>query len=378
MAKKRERANGEGSIYQRNDGRWAASITLANHKRKTFYGKTKAQVREKLRVALNEQKEGTLVTGPQQSVKAFLEYWLEEVHKPTIKIGTYTGYRIILDKHIIPAIGYIQLQKLTVQHVQSFYTAKVQENLSAPRIRSIHRVLHKALTYAVRLNYVSRNVCDFVSLPRLVKRDIEPLTLEQAQKLIQAAKGHTLECMIPVALATGMRRGELTALRWKDIDMDKKVLQVRHSVNRYGSSGWVESSPKTERSVRSIALPDFVIDALKQHRARQLEKRLAAGSRWEENGLVFPNGRGRFLESSHLYALFSHLLERAGLPQIRFHDLRHSAATLLFSMGVHPKVVQELLGHSSIKTTMDIYSHMLPSIQREAMDKMDNMFGQSL
>jgi len=368
------RGHGEGSIYQRSDGRWAASITLEGRKRKTLYGKTRKEVQEKLRVAQNEQKQRLLTLGPQQMLKQYLEYWLEEVHRPTIRVGSYVGYRRVLDNHLIPILGHIQLQKLTPQDVQSLYTQKLKEGLSSRTLRTTHAILHKALDDAVRWKFVAQNMCDLVSPPRLTKHEIQTLTQEQARKLLEVARGHRLEALLTVAVATGMRRGELLGLRWQDIDVANKSLYIRRTVNQYPSFGYVENEPKTARSRRKIILPEFVLDALERHRAHQSVIRLKAGSAWHERGLVFCNTLGDYQNTQYLGMLFRALLKEAGLPRIRFHDLRHSAATLLLSMGVHPKVVQELLGHSNISMTMDTYSHVLPSMQQEAMDKLNDLF----
>jgi integrase len=370
------RGHGEGSIYQRKDGRWAASISLEDRKRKTFYGKTRKEVQEQLKVALREQQQGMLATGPQQSVKHYLEHWLEEVHKPSIRFTTYRGYRIFLNKHILPALGHVQLQKLTPQHVQALYASKLKEGLSAKTVRNMHGLLHKALDNAVRWGIVPRNVCDAVSLPRKTRHEIQPLNRAQAQRLLEAARGHALQGLLTLAVTTGMREGELLALRWQDIDFDTQSLQNRRSMSFIPGKGYVEFEPKTEKGRRKIVLPSFVCEALKQHRLRQLERRLKVGARWQERDLVFCNIYGGFFDPAHLRQRFDKLLRDAGLPDVRFHDLRHSAATILLSMGVHPKVVQELLGHSQIDMTMDIYSHVLPSMQQEAMDKLDDLFGQ--
>ena len=372
MAK--QRGHGEGSIYQRQDGRWVASITLENRKRKEIYGKTRKEVQEKLKVALHEQQQGTLATGPQQTVKQFLEQWLEEVHKPNIKPASYVTYRVKLFKHILPAIGNIQLQKLTAQQVQALYARKVKEGYSASVIHSIHGLLHKALDQAVRWKLIGRNVCEGISLPRQTRHEIQPLAKEQAQKLLKTAKGHRLEGLLTLALATGMRKGELLSLKWQDINFDDKSLQVRRTVGKF-KGGYKESEPKTTSSRRKIMLPQFVIDALKQHRVRQLEAHLKASTAWVERDLVFCNINGEYFPFTSLDDLFHDLLEEAGLPYMRFHDLRHSAATILLTMGVHPKLVQELLGHSQIRMTLDTYSHVLPSMQREAMNKLDDWFG---
>lgn len=369
-----KRGHGEGTIYQRKDGRWAASITLENRRRKTFYSKTRKEVQEKLRVALNEQKQGILSTGPQQTMKQFLEQWLEEVHRPSIRIGTYKGYRGYLDKHILPALGHLPIQKLTPQHVQAFYSRKQQEGLSAKSVNNIHGMLHKALDHAVRWGLAPRNVCDAVSLPKQSRHETQPLTEKQARQLLVAARGHSLEGLLTLAVTTGMRSGELLALKWQDINFDTDSLHIRRSMGYISGKGYLEFEPKTSRSRRKIVLPSFVCEALKQHRTRQLEARLKAGTRWQDHDLVFCNMYGGYLDPAHLRQRFDKLLKDTGLPDVRFHDLRHSAATILLSMGVPAKVVQEILGHSQISMTMDIYSHVLPDMQQEAMAKMNDLF----
>jgi len=285
-------------------------------------------------------------------------------------------YRIVVQKHLIPALGYIRLQKLTPQQVQAFYREKLHEGLSQKRVKGIHSILHKALENAVKWNLVGRNVCDLVESPIPRRHEIQPLTQEQAQCLLKAAHEHKLEALITVAIMTGMRRGELLGLHWQDIDLERGSIQVRRSVNRISTYGLVVSEPKTTRSRRKITLPAFVIDVLKQHFARQQDMKRAAGDLWRETDVVFCNLYGGYIEPSNLHGWFKKLLKSAELPNIRFHDLRHSAATLLLGMGVHPKIVQELLGHSTISMTLDTYSHVLPSMQQEAMSKLDIMFGQ--
>jgi integrase len=276
-------------------------------------------------------------------LKTFLEQWLEDVHKPTIRISTLYRYRGILDNHILPELGHIQLQRLTAQQVQALYAKKTREGLAPSSIVKIHQILHMALDSAVRWRLVSRNVCDDVSPPSREKHEIQPLTKEQAQRLLQVARGHRLEALLTLALATGMRRGEMLGLRWSDIDLVRGSLQVRRSMNRVGKNGVVESGPKTAKGRRSIVLPQFVIEVLKQHRIRQVEARLKAGEQWEDHDWVFCNIYGRFLEPVIVHRLFKKLLADARLPQIRFHDLRHSAATFLLGMGYIPKWYRSFL-----------------------------------
>jgi len=368
------RGHGEGSIYQRKDGRWAATISLDGGKRKTFYGKTRKEVQEQLKIALHEQQQGTLATGPKQTVKAYLEHWMEDVHKPNIRLSSYRRYGVFLNKHILPAIGHIQLQKLTAQQVQAFYARKLKEGLSVSMVRGMHGLLHKALDQAVRWKIISVNVCDAVSVPSAPRHEMRTLSKEQAQKLLEAAKGHRLEALLTVALATGMRKGELLALRWEDVNLEEMSLQVKRTIVGQFNGEYRENEPKTASGRRNILLPQFAIDALKQHRIRQLEARLQAGEAWVDRGLVFCNSNGDFFPLTTLYDSFQALLKQAELPRIRFHDLRHSAATILLSMGVPAKVIQELLGHSQISVTLNTYSHVLPSMQREAMQRMNDVF----
>jgi integrase len=365
----------EGSVFRRKDGRYVAQVRLENGKKKQRYFQTQKEANAARRKMLHEKEQGTLPVGPQQTLKTYLDQWLEQVHKPTIRIGSYNAYRIMLDNHIIPALGHIPLQRLNPQQVQAFYASKLNEGLSLRRVRGLHSVLHSALAIAMKWNLVGRNVCDLVSPPVPKRHEIQPLTLEQAQRLLQAAREHKLETLLTLALATGMRRGELLGLRWQDVDFEAGCLHVRRSVGRTGKYGLIESEPKTERSRRTIVLPAFVLAALKQHQQQQRAMRDEAGNEWQEHDIVFCGRNGRYFDLTSLDYHFKKLLKSAELPNIRFHDLRHSAATLLLGRGVHPKVVQELLGHSTISMTLDIYSHVLPSIQQEAMSKLDDLFG---
>jgi integrase len=259
------RGHGEGSIYQRKDGRWAASISLEGRKRKTFYGRTRKEVQERLKVALHEQQQGMLVTGPQQTVAQYIEYWLENVHKPTIRTLSYVKYQGLVRWHIVPELGYIQLQKLSPQHLQSLYAKKLGDGLSPKTITDIHNLLHKALDNAVRWSLISRNACDAVSPPRKKRFETHPLNTEQVRKLLDTARGHPREALIVLALATGMRRGELLGLKWQDINFDTGTLQVRRVLTYVGRQGYIEAEPKTEKSRRSIVLAPFALEALKQH-----------------------------------------------------------------------------------------------------------------
>lgn len=373
-----KRGHGEGSIYQRKDGRWTAEISLEGGKSKFLYGKTRKEVQEKLKTALYEQQRGALVTGPQQKLGQFLTHWLEDVHKQSVRPRTYERYEEIIRLHLLPSIGHHYLQKLSPQQLQLFYKKKLDEGLSATTVSSFHSVLHKALETAVRWNLLARNTCDLVSPPRRKHFEIQPLNIEQIQQLLTVTSGHRQEALMILALATGMRRGELLALKWQDVDLEERILQVRRILTRIPSKlsgkGFEETEPKTDKGRRSIVLPPFVVEALKQHRLRQLEEKLKAGPAWHDHDYVFSTSIGTHLNPTRdVLDVLKSLLKKAGLPNIRFHDLRHSSATMLLSMKVHPKIVQEVLGHSQISMTMDIYSHVLPSMQEEAMGKINDV-----
>ena len=376
MADTSKGRHGEGSVFQRKDGRWVAQFYLETGKKKCLYRKTEKEAQVALRKALHEKEQGTLATGPQQTLKVYLEQWLEQVHRPTLRLSTYDSYRTIIHKHLIPCLGHIQLQRLTPQHVQAFYADKLKGGLSLNRVRKVHSVLRVALANAVKWNLVARNVCDVVTRPALQRYEATPLTQEQAKCLLQAVRNHKLEALLTVALVTGMRRGELLGLHWQDIDMKMGSIQIRRSVSRVAKLGLQESEPKTAKSRRRIILPAFALEVLQRHYTRQQEVRTKAGTQWIERDIVFCNRYGDYREPANLQRDFKRLLTEAELPNIRFHDLRHSAATLLLGMGVNPKIVQELLGHSTISMTMDIYSHVLPSMQQEVVKKFDELFGQ--
>ncbi len=280
-----------------------------------------------------------------------------------------------LIRYIAADLGEVWLQKLTPEQVQRFYTKKRKDGLFSKTVHEIHGVLHLALKHAVRWNYISRNVCDLLDSPRVVSREGTPLTLEQAKRLLEGIQGHRLEVVLMMAVITGMRKGEIIALRWSDVDLERRVLHVVHTVDYIPGYGYVQNEPKTQAGKRTIDLPAFFVDVLRQHRMKQEERRLKVGEAWEGRDLVFPDLTGGYLNPIHVLRMFKKILERAELPHMHFHDLSHSAATILISMGINPKVIQELLGHSDISITLGIYGHLFPSMQKDVVDKWQDVFG---
>ncbi|MBI4507212.1 MAG: site-specific integrase [Chloroflexi bacterium] len=377
MAKRRGR--GEGSITQRADGRWMGRLDLGwkdgRRQRKHVYGRTRREVQEQLAKLFRDQQLGLPIADERQTVARFIDRWLEDTARHTLRPSSYDGYANLIRRHITPAIGRIPLAKLTPQHLSALYGTLLDKDLAPRTVQYAHAVIHRALKQAVRWNLVARNVADAVDPPRPNRKEITPLSPEQSRQLLEAARDDRLHALYMLALTTGLRSGELLGLKWRDVDLQNATLHVRRTLGRT-SAGLGFGEPKTAKGRRAVALPTLAIAALREHRQRQLEERLQSGPLWQDDDLAFYNRGGRPLERQNIAKRsFKPLLRRAGLPDIRFHDLRHSAATLLLALGEHPKVVQERLGHATIGVTMDVYSHIMPDMQRQAAAKLDRLLG---
>lgn len=367
----KRRGNREGSIFQRSDGRWVASHIVGYDpngkiRRRDVYGRTKGEVQEKLLRLQMSSLNGTLADSDRLTVAQYLERWLRDSVTPSVRPTTLRSYEGIVRNHIVPAVGGVKLEKLTPVHVQGLY-AGMERNGSSPRLRELtHAVLRKALGQAVIWGMLPRNVTDAVKKPRVPKKTMLVLTAEQTAQMLESSKGDRLHALYVLAIATGLRQGELLALHWSNIDLKAGRVSVVHTLIENKGEVWL-GEPKSAAGRRLVTLPQFAIDALREHRKRMLAE--GHPGPW-----VFcaPEG-GPIRKSNLLQRCFKPLLRRAGLPEIRFHDLRHTAATLLLQQGVHAKVVQERLGHSQISLTLDTYSHVLPSMQEEAAAKLDTL-----
>lgn len=370
-----KRGNGEGSIRKRPDGLWEARFTGANGKRASVYGKTRALANAEMNAALREKQQGVTITGnDKQTLAEFLTAWLP-IHAARIEHSTASRYREFIELHIIPVLGRTKLTKLTAHDLERLYARKL-ETLSPSTVRKIHLCLHLALEYALRQGRVARNVCDLATVPKPPRARFDVWNQDEANTFLQTARGERLEALYVLALSVAMRQGELFALAWRDVDLDTGALYISGSLRRHTGLGRVLSSPKTATSRRRIRLPAHAVAALRHHKARQDEERMILGDAWDDQDLVFANGIGRGLERQNVDAKsYYPLVKRAGVKPIRFHDMRHTCATLLLRAGVHPKKVSELLGHASIAITLDLYSHFLPDMQEETAAAMDAILG---
>lgn len=379
MAKKGRRAHGEGSIYQRkSDGRWVARLYVNDPTGKLKpvyrYGKTEQDALTALRELVRKHEDGADLTAKDQTVAKYLHQWLDAA-RPSLRHKTFTNYQSIIERRITPYIGSVKLTKLAPGNIQGLYAALADEGLSARSIVNTHAVLRRALNQAVKWGMILRNPCAAVDVPRAARAEMQTLTREQVDTFLAFTREDRYHALYVLAVTTGMRLGELLGLKWEDLDLDGERLQVRRALQHQKGRGYVFVEPKTKRSRRTINLSQRAISALREHRRKQIAERLSFAGDWRMPDLVFANEWGAPVDGGWMTTRFKGLLERAGLPIIRFHDLRHTAASLLLQANVHVKLVSEMLGHSTVVLTLDTYSHCIPTMHQEAARTMDQLFG---
>lgn len=374
------RGANEGTIRERKDGRWEARVIVTRadgrRARRSLLGRTRADVRDRLQAALRAESSGLVLPPERLTVGVFLRQWLADAVRPSVRPRTYTSYAGIARVHLEPRLGTIPLARLSPQHVQTFLNAKSASGLAPRTVGYIRAVLRQALGQAERWSLVTRNVARLAEPPRIERREVHPLTPDQARTFLDAIRGDRLEALYLVAIGVGLRQGEILGLAWSDIDFDARTITVRHALQRVGGS-LVLVEPKSTTSRRVVALPAFVTEGLRAHRTRRREDRLLAGSRRREDqrDLVFVTTVGTPMDGIAVTRRFQTLLARSGLPRQRFHDLRHACASLLLVQGVAPRVVMETLGHSQIGLTLNTYSHVIPALGRAAAEQMDEVLG---
>jgi integrase len=360
MAKRR--AHGEGSIRQRKDGRWEARVQLSDGKRRSYFAPTQREVIAKLREAVRRDEDGLEQVSSKSTVKEFIERWVEDVARERNAASTYRSYKERMRIDIVPHLGDTPLTKLTPQQVQR-WMSKLRELEKSPRTVQYSRaVLRVALNDALRWGLVNRNVAALASPPSVERPKIVPLTVEQAKALIAAVRGTRWQALYQIALGLGMRKGEITALRWADVNLATGQLTVRRAKTRAGE--------------RTLELPAVLVEALRSHKVIQDEEQLWLGEGWNKDNLVFCSEAGVAYNPSNLHKSYKGHLRLAGLPEAtRFHDLRHSCAGYLLSEGVPLKTVSDILGHSQISITADYYGHISPKAQREALETVRGFVG---
>ena len=376
MAKRKSRGNGDGDVYARKNKngktigyRGTYWVQTANGpKRRYVSGKTKAEARAALNKAKADRDGGLVYDAGKLTVGEYLNRWLTDSVKDTVRRSTFVRYESIARNHLSPTLGRIKLKNLNPAQVRGLYREKLQ-SLSPRSVNYIHVTLHKALAQAVMDGLIPRNVTDAVKAPQALRKQIKPMTPVEVMKFLSAASGDRLEALYVLAVHTGLRQGELLGLKWGDVNLETRTLSVKRSLDTDGTF----NSPKRNKSRRTVKLTVQAVEALKSHRVAQNEERLLLGSLWEDHGLIFPNKVGKPMDADNLYhRSFKPLLKSVGLSGFTFHSLRHTCATLLLSKNINPKIAQEMLGHATISQTMDTYSHVLPGMQDEAVAALED------
>jgi integrase len=408
----KRRGRGEGTIFEVSPGHWVASLTLGYkivdgkrvRIRKKFTGSTRNEAHHKLAKALGRQMHGQSVSTKTHRLGEFLRTWLDTVAKPSVRPKTFRTYSDIVKLHIAPALATMAVETLTPELVQGFLTDKLGSglcphcklSLRADRwknhiaqihpdkktvafrplgpatIKHIRDTLRCALAVAMEWYHLDRNVAAIAKPPRAERKEMRSLTSLEAHRYLEAATEDRLVTLFTVTVALGLRQAEILGLKWGDIDFESGTLEVRRQLQRIeGKLQLMET--KSEEGVRRLVLPTVVITSLNRHRGRQNEERAVAGDQWHESDLLFTTTIGTPIDARHVIRRHHAIVKAAKIPHLRFHDLRHSAATLLLAQGVSPKYISQLLGHKQVAFTMQTYAHVKPESQRQVADMMDSI-----
>ncbi len=368
----KRRANQEGSIhFRKEDGTWRAQITLDGH-RLSYTAKTKRECQEWLKKTISQIDGGLSYMGANMKFSEYLDNWMKMI-KENRRQKTYAQYEVVVRRYILPAFGDLLLRDLQPIQIEKYLTQKKIDGVGDRTCQLIYSAMHTSLNSAVRKGLIGRNPLDAVEKPKVRNpRPIVTLDPEQIQQFLIAADGERNATLYQLAIVTGLREGETLGLKWSDLDWARRKLKIQRQVYRIPHQGLVFTSPKTQSGNRTIAIGEMTLQKLKEHQERQLEEKANAGDRWQENDLIFPTVIGTPYDPHNLLKDFKRILQKAGLPVMRFHDLRHTSVTLVLNeIGAPVKEAQQRAGHASPSTTINIYAG-------QATSKLDDMVAKSL
>lgn len=382
-----KKSNGEGSISKYKNG-WRASITVGRDEngkliRKQFYGKTKTETLAKMDEYKSKNAFGLISKNERIILQEWMFTWLTEYKINDSRPSTLERYHGLYRNYIKNSqLGIIKLKDLKASNIQVYYNGLISEkNKSANTIKSINKLIKAALNQAQKEQFIILNPCNYIKLPKIEeKKEIEAFSLEEQRLFIKSLENHRLRALFKFALGTGLRIGEIIAIRWTDIDFKTNEVTISRTFKRVAKLGVtegakteiIEQAPKTKYSARTIPIPSSIIKELKDHKKRQLEEKLRAGEIYADNDLIFPNELGQPLDARNLTRSYQRALKRANIPYRKFHALRHTYATRLFENGIPLKTIQVLLGHSKLEITSNIYTHVLPEQKIKAVEVLNN------
>lgn len=374
MAKrKRKRANNEGSIYQRNNGSWRAQVTL-DGQRIGFTGSTQRECLDWVQMLNNQISAGMTYEYTRVTLNEFMTEWLTNI-EGSLRNTTLTQYKQVTRDYILPALGNEKVKELSTDQIQRLYKKQLDKGLGARSVKTIHAVLHVALNRAVELGVLSKNPASAAKPPKPKQKEMQFYDKRQVKRFLQTAKENEDRylALFKLAITTGMRQAELLALKWSDVDLEKGNLKVQRQLKRIPGGGFTYTAPKTKAGKRTVLIGEDMINSLVSHQKQLTQDRLVAGEKWKENNLMFPSSVGTHTQPDKLLKRFKRIAKQAGLPIIRFHDLRHTAASLMLNSGVPAIVASRRLGHSKPSITLDIYGHLIPSMQEQVAVLMDEI-----
>jgi len=365
------RGRNEGSISKRSNGSYRAQISVSG-KRVSASFKTKAEAQKWIRDQLAKAERGFDFQGSKITLGEYLPQWLEN-SKTGLRAKTSHQYDQVMKKHIIPHIGSIALKDLRLAMIEKYYADLLRSGVGTRTVRIGHNILHKSLEKALRYGLVTYNPTQGATLPQYKHSEMQVLDETQVSQFLVAAQESYYRAFYHLAVTTGMRQGELFGLKWIDLQWNKGILHLQRQVQKVPGQGWSFVEPKTKSGRRTIKIGEGSLEAIREHKVHQDLLKAKIGERWQENDLIFPSSVGTPGDPSNLRIDYNRILVKAGLPKIRFHDLRHTAASLMLNHNVPVIVVSRMLGHSKPSTTLDIYGHLYSEMQDEAADLMDKL-----